>query len=196
KFGGLFGKMPVYTALSIGIFFAGLGLPGLCGFIGEVLVVLSVWNYSYILAVISASVVILTAAYILWAIQRVYLGAEYKGPHEEALVPSTPRENAIAGLLLALAILLGVFPYQTVLRYMQRTVETQVGELADWTRQRETSPVAAAMLEPDAPAPMLQAQANRQTRPARPVLERRADQRIVLGSDDWVAQNKEGAERP
>ena len=32
EFGGLFGKMPVYTALSIGIFFAGLGLPGLCGF--------------------------------------------------------------------------------------------------------------------------------------------------------------------
>ena len=33
------------------------------------------------LAVISAAVVILTAGYILWAIQRVYLGAEYKGPH-------------------------------------------------------------------------------------------------------------------
>ncbi len=28
EFGGLFGKMPVYTALSIGIFFAALGLPG------------------------------------------------------------------------------------------------------------------------------------------------------------------------
>ena len=45
EFGGLFGKMPVYTALSIGIFFAALGLPGLCGFIGEVFVVLSVWSY-------------------------------------------------------------------------------------------------------------------------------------------------------
>ena len=52
-------------------------MPGLCGFIGEVFVVLSVWNYSHVLAVISASVVILTAGYILWAIQRVYLGAEY-----------------------------------------------------------------------------------------------------------------------
>ena len=87
EFGGLFGKMPVYTALSIGIFFAALGLPGLCGFIGEVLVVLSVWNFSKILAVIAASVVILTAAYILWAIQRVYLGPEYRGPHAEALRP-------------------------------------------------------------------------------------------------------------
>ena len=33
------------------IFFAGLGLPGLCGFVGEVFVVLSVWKFSYLLAV-------------------------------------------------------------------------------------------------------------------------------------------------
>ena len=91
RFGGLFAKMPIYSGLAIGIFFAGLGLPGLCGFIGEVLVVLSVWNYSTALAVISAAVVILTAGYILWAIQRVYLGAEYKGPHPEALTPITPQ---------------------------------------------------------------------------------------------------------
>jgi len=37
QFGGLFAKMPLYSGLAIGIFFAGLGLPGLCGFIGEVL---------------------------------------------------------------------------------------------------------------------------------------------------------------
>jgi NADH-quinone oxidoreductase subunit M len=53
KFGGLFGKMPVYTALAIGIFFAGLGCRGCAGSSAKVLVV-SVWNYSYVLAVISA----------------------------------------------------------------------------------------------------------------------------------------------
>jgi NADH-quinone oxidoreductase subunit M len=135
EFGGLFGKMPVYTALAIGIFFAGLGLPGLCGFIGEVLVVLSVWQYSYALAVISAAVVILTAAYILWAIQRVYLGAEYKGPHEEELTEIKPRELGVAIPLFVLAIVLGVFPYQTVLRYMDGTIDRQTQQLADWTRE-------------------------------------------------------------
>jgi len=135
QFGGLFGKMPVYTALSIGIFFAGLGLPGLCGFIGEVLVVLSVGNYSYGLAVISAAVMILTAGYILWAVQRVYLGAEYNGPHAEALTPSTLRENSIAGVLFVLAILFGVFPQTFLLRYMDKTIDRQVGELARWTQQ-------------------------------------------------------------
>src|SRR5205814_4582094 len=59
EFGGLFSKMPLYSGLAIAIFFAGLGLPGLCGFIGEFFVTLSVWNYSMALAVISASVVIL-----------------------------------------------------------------------------------------------------------------------------------------
>lgn len=145
QFGGLFGRMPVYTALSIGIFFAGLGLPGLCGFIGEVLVVLSVWNYSYVLAVISASVMILTAGYILWAVQRVYLGPEYKGPHAEALTPSNLRENSIAGALFVLAILFGVFPQTCLLRYMDKTIDRQVGELAAWTQQvKEVAPAGGA----------------------------------------------------
>ena len=95
EFGGLYGKMPFYTAMAIGLFFAGLGLPGLCGFIGEVLVVFSVWNYSILLAVIAASVVILTAGYILWCLQRVYLGPEYLGPHEEELTPCSTRKNQL-----------------------------------------------------------------------------------------------------
>jgi NADH-quinone oxidoreductase subunit M len=135
QFGGLYGRMPVYTALAIGLFFAGLGLPGLCGFIGEVLVVLSVWNYSKILAIISAAVVILTAGYILWCVQRVYLGAEYQGPHEEALTPITPRERLIGGVLLASAILLGVLPHHTVLKFMDPTIDRQVEELTNWTKQ-------------------------------------------------------------
>ncbi|MBC8876632.1 MAG: NADH-quinone oxidoreductase subunit M [Planctomycetes bacterium] len=150
SFGALFGKMPVYTALSIGIFFAGLGLPGLCGFIGEVLVVLSVWNFSYALAVISASVVILTAGYILWTVQRVYLGHEYKGAHEEALVPSTTRENSIAGVLFVLAILFGVFPHFFLLRYMDGTIDRQVDELATWTETvKEQEPAVQADADED-----------------------------------------------
>ena len=50
EFGGLFARMPLYSGLAIVIFFAGLGLPGLCGFIGEVFVTLSVWNFSQVLA--------------------------------------------------------------------------------------------------------------------------------------------------
>lgn len=146
EFGGLFGKMPVYSGLAIGIFFAGLGLPGLCGFIGEVLVVLSVWKYSYVLAIISASVVILTAGYILWAIQRVYLGAEYQGPHGEALTPITGRELFVAIPLLFLAIVLGVYP-KSLLNYMQPSVDRQVQQLAQWTQVHDEREAASPLTE-------------------------------------------------
>ncbi len=139
EFGGLFAKMPVYSGLAIGIFFAGLGLPGLCGFIGEVLVVLSVWKYSVALAVISAAVVILTAGYILWAVQRVYLGPEYKGPHPEALTPMTFREFSIAAPLLAIAIWLGVYP-QALFNYQQPSVDKTVMELTRWTEENQPAP--------------------------------------------------------
>lgn len=142
EFGGLFAKMPIYSGFAVGIFFAGLGLPGLCGFIGEVLVVLSVWKYSILLAVISAAVVILTAGYILWAIQRVYLGAEYKGPHEEALTPITVRELCIATPLMFFAVLFGVYP-KVVLDYMQPSVDLQVDQLAAWTQEHDARETAA-----------------------------------------------------
>ncbi len=134
RFGGLFARMPVYSGMAMGIFFAALGLPGLCGFIGEVFVVLSVWNYSMAMAVVAASVVILTAGYILWTIQRVYLGAEYKGPHGEALTPATNREIAIVAPLLLFAVLFGVYP-QALLNYVAPSVNATVEDLAQWTRQ-------------------------------------------------------------
>ena len=110
QFGGLMGRMPLYSGLAAGLFFAGLGLPGLCGFIGEIFVVLSAWNYSETLAIIAASGVILTAGYILWALQRVYLGAEYTGPHSEDITRINSREATVGAVLLALAIVLGVYP--------------------------------------------------------------------------------------
>ena len=144
EFGGIFNRMPVYSGLAVAVFFAGLGLPGLCGFIGEVLVTLSSWNYSRTLAVVSAFTVILTAAYILWAIQRVYLGAEYKEPHGDHLTPMTGRELAIAAPLVFFAILFGVAP-QLIFNYVTPSVNRQVETLSEWTREvgsKAAQPVA------------------------------------------------------
>jgi NADH-quinone oxidoreductase subunit M len=157
QFGGLFAKMPLYSGLAVAIFFAGLGLPGLCGFIGEVLVTLSVWNFSHTLAVLSASVVILTAGYILWTIQRVYLGPEYRGPHGDHLTRITPRELSIAIPLVIFAIWFGVYP-QSVFRYMAPSVTQEVKDLAEWTKNVKQPELEAARKEmtasnatPDAP---------------------------------------------
>ena len=134
EFGGLFAHMPVYSGLAIAIFFAGLGLPGLCGFIGEFFVTLSVWNFSKALAIVSAAVVILTAGYILWTLQRVYLGPQYKGPHGDHLHPITNRELSIAVPLVAFAILLGVYP-RVVFDYMTPSVNKTVEDLTAWSRE-------------------------------------------------------------
>jgi NADH-quinone oxidoreductase subunit M len=109
-FGGIMAVMPHYSALAAGLFFAALGLPGLCGFWGEVLAVMAAFRFSIPLGVVAATGLVVTAAYILWTIQRVYFGAEYKGPHGEGLVPMTPTEGLIAYVLMVLAIVLGVYP--------------------------------------------------------------------------------------
>lgn len=133
QFGGIFGKMPVYTALSIVIFFAALGLPGLCGFIGEVLVIFAAFSYSRVMAIIGASVMILTAGYILWTVRRVYLGAEYRGPHTEGLTPLSIREFAVAATLAVGAVVFGVYP-DLIFRYMTPSVNRTVDELAGWMK--------------------------------------------------------------
>ena len=128
KFGGLMSLMPLYSALAVGIFFAGLGLPGMCGFIGEVFTVLSAWNFDKLIAVVAAAGVILTAGYILWAIQRVYLGPEYRGPHKEDITPITQRETVIAVALLFFAILLGVYP-ESMFGIMRESINQLVANL-------------------------------------------------------------------
>ena len=125
------GLMPLYSGLAAGLFFADLGLPGLCGFIGEVFVVLSTWNYSPLLAIIAASGVILTAGYILWTLQRVYLGSEYKGPHAEEIKPINGREVSVAAVLLVAAIGLGCFPKQTMFWMMEKSTTSLANTLEE-----------------------------------------------------------------
>jgi NADH-quinone oxidoreductase subunit M len=117
RLGGLWLTMPVYGSLATLGFFASLGLPGLCGFIGEVYVLLGTFQSSILgpyakpFAVVAAAGAILTAGYILWMIQRVYLGTardEYRG-----LPEATAREVFVLTPMAILAIFLGILPQYT-----------------------------------------------------------------------------------
>ncbi|ODA34870.1 complex I subunit 4 family protein [Planctopirus hydrillae] len=110
QFGGIASLQPHFSAIAAGIFFAGLGLPGLCGFIGEAFSIFSVWHVDRFFSVGGALGMILTAGYILWALQRVYLGPTYTGPNREYLTEINFREYTVGYLLLAFAIGLGVYP--------------------------------------------------------------------------------------
>ncbi len=136
-FGGLWLTMPVYGSLATLGFFASLGLPGLCGFIGEVWVLLGAFEaadtftWAMPAAVLAAFGVVLTAGYILWTVQRVFLG---KARDDLGDMPqATGREILILAPLGALCILLGVFPKQTLFDFMNPTL----GHLS--TRLQETA---------------------------------------------------------
>jgi NADH:ubiquinone oxidoreductase subunit 4 (subunit M) len=55
----------------------------------------------------------------------------------------TPRELAIAAPLLGFAIVFGVYP-QAIFRYLTPSVNKEVGELADWTRNVKQPRIEAA----------------------------------------------------
>jgi NADH-quinone oxidoreductase subunit M len=127
NFRGLYEPMPLYGGLSAVIFFAAMGLPGMCGFVGEFMVVLATWNFSKLFAVLAAATVVLTAAYILWTLQRVFMGQNqaYKN-YPDIRVD----ELACAVPLAILSVALGILPSWLLLSWMQPSIEHLVNTLA------------------------------------------------------------------
>ena len=126
-FGGLYEPMPLYSGLSAILFFASMGLPGLCGFVGEFTVLTAAWNFSPALAIPAVLSVILTAAYLLWAWQRVYFGTN---PETRSFPELSPREAAFLIPFALLAIALGVLPGPLLLNWMEPSIAGWVENLA------------------------------------------------------------------
>ncbi|OHB64299.1 MAG: oxidoreductase [Planctomycetes bacterium RBG_13_62_9] len=127
RLGGLASQMPTYTGLAILGFFAAMGLPGLCGFIGEIYVLLGSWQAQVlgpvgarVLTIIAAAGIVLTAGYILWSIQRVFLGPAK--PEYQNVPDISRREIGVMAPLGGLAIALGVLPWQTVFNFVHGTL--------------------------------------------------------------------------
>jgi NADH-quinone oxidoreductase subunit M len=107
-FGGLATTMPKYAVWTTIAFFAAVGLPGLSGFISEVLVFLGSFQTWPGMTALAASSVILTAAYMLWTLQRIYLGKvneKYKD-----LPDISMREAVTLAPLALIVVILGVYP--------------------------------------------------------------------------------------
>jgi NADH-quinone oxidoreductase subunit M len=107
-FGGLAAQVPEYTGLLGLAFFASLGLPGLCGFVSEFTVFLGSLNRWQGLTIVSATSVIITAAYYLWAMQRMMLGK--LNPSYATMPDVNWRERLTLYPLAALIIVFGFYP--------------------------------------------------------------------------------------
>ncbi|MBK7227874.1 MAG: NADH-quinone oxidoreductase subunit M [Ignavibacteriales bacterium] len=129
-FGGLGKQMPIYTGFVTIAFFAAIGLPGLSGFISEALVFLGGFGSgtTRILAVVSTLGILLGAAYMLWTMQRVYLGS--LNEKWKDLTDLTGREYAMLVPLTIIVIYLGVNP-SPMLNLMNASVNAMVKFIAD-----------------------------------------------------------------
>jgi NADH-quinone oxidoreductase subunit M len=118
KFGGMAQEMPLYAAFMGFAFMASLGLPGLSGFWGEAMTFIGAFPRYRLLTVLAATGVIVTAAYHLWAFQRMFLGQfkeswrknKYLEPFEGKFPEINNRELASLAPLAVLVLVLGFWP--------------------------------------------------------------------------------------
>ncbi|HUL44916.1 MAG TPA: NADH-quinone oxidoreductase subunit M [Bacteroidota bacterium] len=126
EFGGLMNQMPKYAGVMTVAFFAALGLPGLSGFISEAFSFLGAFQSEAIRSITIASTlgIILTAGYMLWTLQRVFLGTI---PERWKSLPDiNGRELFTLVPLAVIVIFLGIYPSPAI-NLLTSAVNTLVG---------------------------------------------------------------------
>jgi NADH-quinone oxidoreductase subunit M len=106
--GGLASVMPWLMGAFLFTAFASAGLPGLNGFVGELLVIVGTFAVSTWFGALAATAVVLAAIYLLWSYQRMAFGPVRE---EHRLLPDVSlREVVVLAPVLALLLLFGVAP--------------------------------------------------------------------------------------
>jgi len=109
SYGGLVHRMPAYAAVFMVFTLASIGLPGTSGFIGEILVLVGIFQVSTWVAAGAALGVILSAAYMLWLYRRVIFGALTKDDLK-SILDLDRREIAIFAPLVIAVLWMGIYP--------------------------------------------------------------------------------------
>jgi NADH-quinone oxidoreductase subunit M len=108
-YGGLVNRMPAYALVFMFFTMANVGLPGTSGFVGEFLTLAGIFQVNTWVAVVATSGVILSAAYALWLYRRIVFGDLIK-ESLRSITDMTRREKAIFAPLIAMTLLLGIYP--------------------------------------------------------------------------------------
>ena len=109
SYGGLVERMPAYALVFMLFMLASVGLPGTSGFVGEILVLIGVFQVNQWVAVFAASGMVLGAAYMLWLYRRVIFGPLTKDSLQ-VIKDLRPHEIATFVPLVALVLLMGIYP--------------------------------------------------------------------------------------
>ena len=138
EFGGIATVMPMYAAAFLITAFASIGLPGLNGFVGEFMVLMGSFLSLPVYAIVGATGVVLAAVYMLWAYQRMFTG-EIKVEKNRLLSDLTWRERSILAPLLALMLVMGLYP-KPVLDRIEPSVDRVIERIERTTEYQQPEP--------------------------------------------------------
>ena len=126
-YGGIARVVPMFAAMLTIVTFSSIGVPGTNGFVGEFLVLIGSFRTQPVLSVIATTAVIISAGYLLWAIQRILFNPLDK-PENEHVPDLNRRELAIMLPLVAAIVWLGVHRAPVLRRMGGRDTVRDVGD--------------------------------------------------------------------
>ncbi len=126
-YGGIARVVPLFAAMLTFVSLSSIGLPGTNGFVGEFLVLLGSFRTEPYYAFLATVGVILAAAYMLWAIQRV-LFDRLPAPENSTLPDLNWRELGLLAPIVACILWIGVYP-MPLLRRTQSSAESFVRQV-------------------------------------------------------------------
>jgi NADH-quinone oxidoreductase subunit M len=109
RFGGLVHRMPLYAAVFMLFSLASVGLPGTSGFVGEVLVIVGIFQLNSWVALLAATGAFLSVAYMLWLYRRVFFGFLDKDDLK-GMMDLRPNEVVAFVPLVVVTLLMGIYP--------------------------------------------------------------------------------------
>src|SRR3989475_11132284 len=132
-FGGIAKVVPLLAATLTVVSLSAIGLPGTNGFVGEFLVLIGAFRTYPLATALATSGVIVAAAYLLTALQRVIYNPLTQHENEK-LTDLTPREVAVLVPLLVCILWIGIYP-KPILRRMEPSARALIEQLKPGTVQ-------------------------------------------------------------
>jgi len=126
-YGGIARVVPLFAAILTVVPVSSIALPGTNGFVGEFLVLLGAFRTYPIAAAIATTGVIVAAAYLLTALQRVIFNPLTRHENEK-LTDLTLRELAVLVPLLVCILWVGVYP-KPFLRRMEPSARALIQQV-------------------------------------------------------------------
>ena len=126
-YGGLVYRMPAYSLVFMLFMLASVGLPGTGGFVGEILVLVGLFQVNPWLAAFAATGVILSAAYMLFLYRRIIFGQLTK-ENLMKIKDLNAREWAIFAPLIVLTLWMGIYP-SSFLDFMHVSVDNLINQV-------------------------------------------------------------------